>query len=93
MKLFLVLSAKGILTKGKNDTNNCFVTIALGKEKYQTSIKDKATKNVEWREECELYVNFYSNQSQNYSLNSISKSIYYTMIISDRYRSVVTVLN
>lgn len=46
-----------MLTKGKNGTNNCFVTIALGKEKYQTSIKEKATQNVEWREECELYVN------------------------------------
>ena len=53
----IVLNAKGVLTKGKNGTNNCFVTIALGKEKYQTSIKEKATQNVEWREECELYVN------------------------------------
>lgn len=55
---FLVLCAKGILTKGKNGTNNCFTTIALGKEKFATSIKDKATQTVEWREECELYVNF-----------------------------------
>lgn len=53
----VVLSAKGLLTKGKNGTNNCFVTIALGKEKYQTSIKEKAVQNVDWREECELYVN------------------------------------
>lgn len=51
-----VLSAKGILTKGKNGTNNCFVTIALGKEKFQTSIKEKSAQNVDWREECELYV-------------------------------------
>lgn len=53
---FLVLGAKGLLTKGKNETNNCFVTIALGKEKFQTSIKDKALKDVDWREECELLV-------------------------------------
>lgn len=58
MFFLIVLNAKGVLTKGKNGTNNCFVTIALGKEKYQTSIKEKATpENVEWREECELYVN------------------------------------
>lgn len=51
---FTVLAAKGLLTKGKNGTNNCFVTIALGKEKFQTSIKDKSNKDVDWREECEL---------------------------------------
>lgn len=50
----LVLGAKGLLTKGKNGTNNCFVTIALGKEKFATSIKEKAVTNVDWREECEL---------------------------------------
>jgi hypothetical protein len=32
------------------------VTIALGKEKYQTSVKEKATKDVEWHEECELLI-------------------------------------
>lgn len=51
---FTVLKAKGILIKGKNGTNNCFVTIALGKEKYQTTIQDKAKENVDWHEECEL---------------------------------------
>lgn len=35
-------------------TNNVFVTIGLGKEKFQTSVKDKATNIVEWREKCEL---------------------------------------
>lgn len=59
LRISIVLSAKGILTKGKNGTNNCFTTIALGKEKFATSIKDKATQNVDWREECELYVNFF----------------------------------
>lgn len=51
---FTVQRAKGLLTKGKNGTNNCFTTIALGKEKYQTSLKDNASPNVEWHEECEL---------------------------------------
>ncbi|EFN80693.1 Rab11 family-interacting protein 1, partial [Harpegnathos saltator] len=37
-------------------TNDCFVTIALGKEKYQTSVKEKAVKDVEWHEECELLI-------------------------------------
>lgn len=45
-----------MLTKGKHKTNDCFVTIALGKEKYQTSVKEKATKDVEWHEECELTI-------------------------------------
>jgi Rab11 family-interacting protein 1/2/5 len=35
-------------------TNDAFVTISLGKEKYQTSVKDKAADPVEWHEECEL---------------------------------------
>ena len=36
-------------------TNDAFVTIALGKEKYQTSVKEKATTEmVEWCEQCEL---------------------------------------
>lgn len=51
---FLVLRAKHLLIKGKNGSNNCFVTIALGKEKYQTTIKEKSLENVDWHEECEL---------------------------------------
>ena len=35
-------------------TNDAFVTIGIGKEKYQTSVKEKATENVEWCEQCEL---------------------------------------
>jgi len=49
-----VQKASGLLTKGKNNTNDCFVTIALGKTKYQTSVKEKAEPSVEWHEECEL---------------------------------------
>uniref|UniRef100_A0A182K965 Uncharacterized protein n=1 Tax=Anopheles christyi TaxID=43041 RepID=A0A182K965_9DIPT len=56
--------AKGLLIKGKGGTNNCFVIIALGKEKYQTSIKQKAPDSVMWNEECELQIPTQGNQAQ-----------------------------
>ncbi|XP_052855685.1 uncharacterized protein LOC128264312 isoform X1 [Drosophila gunungcola] len=56
--------ARGLLTKGKNGTNNCFVTIALGKEKYQTSVKDKAETSVNWNEECELKIPDQGNRAE-----------------------------
>nr|XP_014087560.1 rab11 family-interacting protein 1 isoform X1 [Bactrocera oleae]XP_036227543.1 rab11 family-interacting protein 1 isoform X1 [Bactrocera oleae] len=59
-----VQRAKGLLTKGKNDTNNCFVTISLGKEKYQTSVKEKAEMNVSWNEECELKIPDQGNRAE-----------------------------
>ena len=34
-------------------TNDAFVTIELGKEKFQTSVKEK-TEDPEWSEQCEL---------------------------------------
>ena len=46
--------ARGLNLKGKNGTNDAFVTIGLGKEKYLTSVKEKAGENVEWCEQCEL---------------------------------------
>lgn len=49
-----VQKAVDLITKGKNNTNDCFVTIALGKTKYQTSVKKKSEPSVEWHEECEL---------------------------------------
>ena len=51
---FSVKRAKGVNVKGKNGTNDALVTIALGKEKYQTSVKEKAVNPVEWCEQCEL---------------------------------------
>lgn len=59
-----VLGAKGLLTKGKNGTNNCFVTIGLGKEKFQTSVKEKVLKDVAWREECELTIPERGNRAE-----------------------------
>ena len=34
-------------------TNDAYVTIQLGKEKYQTSVKERSD-NPEWHEECDL---------------------------------------
>lgn len=59
-----VQRARGLLIKGKNGTNNCFVTIALGKDKFQTSVKHKATQNVEWLEECELRIPSQGNTAE-----------------------------
>uniref|UniRef100_A0A182PFB1 Uncharacterized protein n=1 Tax=Anopheles epiroticus TaxID=199890 RepID=A0A182PFB1_9DIPT len=59
-----VQRAKGLLIKGKGGTNNCFVIIALGKEKYQTSVKQKAPDSVLWNEECELQIPTQGNQAQ-----------------------------
>ena len=52
--LLTVKRSKGLNIKGKNGTNDCFVTIAMAKEKFQTSVKEKSTGDVEWCEQCEL---------------------------------------
>ncbi|CAH4031031.1 rab11 family-interacting protein 1 [Pieris brassicae] len=59
-----VQRARNLLIKGKNGTNNCFVTISLGKEKFQTSVKHKSTENVEWIEECELHIPSQGNTAE-----------------------------
>ncbi|XP_053698744.1 rab11 family-interacting protein 5 isoform X2 [Sabethes cyaneus] len=59
-----VQRAKGLLIKGKHGTNNCFVIIALGKDKYQTSVKEKAPDAVEWHEECELQIPTQGNRAE-----------------------------
>nr|XP_029715575.1 LOW QUALITY PROTEIN: rab11 family-interacting protein 5-like [Aedes albopictus] len=59
-----VQRAKGLLIKGKHGTNNCFVIIALGKEKYTTSVKEKAPEAVEWHEECELQIPSQGNRAE-----------------------------
>ncbi|KAF2369116.1 Rab-binding domain FIP-RBD [Trinorchestia longiramus] len=56
-----VQRAKGLLFKGKNETNDAFVVIALGKEKFQTSIKERAGDPVEWHEECDLEIPTHGN--------------------------------
>ncbi|XP_071440097.1 rab11 family-interacting protein 2 [Hetaerina americana] len=57
--------ARGLISKGKNGTNDAFVTIALGKSKYRTSVKDKSSDMVvEWHEECELPIPKQGNTAQ-----------------------------
>ncbi|XP_042206215.1 rab11 family-interacting protein 1-like [Homarus americanus] len=56
-----VQRAKNLNYKGKNETNDAFVVIALGKDKFQTSIKEKASSSVEWHEECELAIPSHGN--------------------------------
>ena len=48
-----VARSRGLNVKGKNGTNDAFVTIGLGKEKFQTSVKEKV-EDPEWCEQCEL---------------------------------------
>ena len=48
--------AKGLNLKGKGGSNDALVTIHLGKERFQTSVREKATDPVEWNEQCELSV-------------------------------------
>ncbi|OWA54465.1 putative Rab11 family-interacting protein 2 [Hypsibius exemplaris] len=51
-----VIRAKNLIPKSKNgETNNAYITIQLGKEKFETSVLEK-TKAPEWNEECELRV-------------------------------------
>jgi len=57
----LVKRAKGLNIKGKNGTNDAFVTISLGKEKYQTTVKEKCSDPVEWNEQCELPIPLHGN--------------------------------
>ncbi|VVC90556.1 unnamed protein product [Leptidea sinapis] len=59
-----VQRARSLLIKGKNGTNNCFVTISLGKDKFQTSVKHKSTENVDWFEECELRIPSQGNTAE-----------------------------
>ena len=35
-------------------TNDAFVTMALGKEKFQTTVVEQAASDVEWREQADL---------------------------------------
>ncbi|XP_077295941.1 rab11 interacting protein [Arctopsyche grandis] len=59
-----VQRAKRLLVKGKNNTNDCFVTIGLGKDKFQTSVKEKSTDNADWREECDLIIPAQGNKAE-----------------------------
>jgi len=60
----LVKRAKGLNIKGKNGTNDPFVMISLGKEKFQTSVKEKAGQLVDWAEQCELSIPSQGNTAE-----------------------------
>jgi len=60
----LVLQARGLNIKGKHGTNDAFVTISLGKEKFQTSVKEKSSSPVEWNEQCELSIPTQGNTAE-----------------------------
>jgi len=59
-----VCRVRGLLAKGKNGTNDAFVTISLGKEKFQTSVKQKSSPDLEWQEECELAIPTQGNTAE-----------------------------
>lgn len=80
-----VQRARGLLIKGKNGTNNCFVTIALGKDKFQTSVKHKATQSVEWLEECELRIPSQGNTAE------IVLKVYTEEIVKDHLLGQVSI--
>lgn len=60
----LVKRAKGLNVKGKNGTNDAFVTISLGKEKFQTSVREKSGAQAEWSEQCELIIPSQGNTAE-----------------------------
>merc|ERR1712165_538207 len=60
----LIKRARGLKIKGKDGTNDAFVIIGIGKEKYRTSVKEKSTKWVEWFEECELCIPRHGNTAE-----------------------------
>jgi len=60
----LVKRGKGLNIKGKNGTNDAFVTIGLGKEKFQTSVREKAGPGVDWGEQCELSIPTQGNTAE-----------------------------
>lgn len=52
----IVQKAKDLIIKGKEGTNDSYVVVQLGKERYMTSIKTKSINPV-WYEECDLMLN------------------------------------
>ena len=54
LQCILALSLYYFVLTNETGTNDAFVTISLGKEKFQTSVKQKSSPDLEWQEECEL---------------------------------------
>lgn len=50
-----VLRTKDLIVKGKNGTNDAFIIFSLGKQKFQSSTKEKVADQVlEWNEGCDI---------------------------------------
>ncbi|XP_059819374.1 rab11 family-interacting protein 1-like isoform X2 [Hypanus sabinus] len=49
----VVIRARGLRSKGKDGTNDAFVIMQLGKEKYSSSVAEKS-REPQWREEAEF---------------------------------------
>ncbi|XP_076450521.1 rab11 family-interacting protein 2-like isoform X2 [Babylonia areolata] len=73
---FTVLRARNLIAKGKAGNNDVFVTIQLGKEKYQTSTIKNAH-NPEWFEECDLPIPHLHSE--------IEVSVYHRGVLSDDF--------
>ncbi|GFG28449.1 hypothetical protein Cfor_00628 [Coptotermes formosanus] len=67
-------------------TNNAFVTIALGKEKYQTSVKEKALQDVDWHEECEMQIPKQGNVAE-----IVLTALHHNFIGVDEFLGVVNI--
>lgn len=80
--------ARNLIAKGKNGTNDAFVTIALGKAKYRTSVKDKSSDIVEWHEECELAIPKQGNTAQ-IVLTALHRNL---IGVADEFLGVVSIL-
>ncbi|XP_070565557.1 rab11 family-interacting protein 2-like [Ptychodera flava] len=50
-----VHQARHLMHKGRNGTNDAYVIMAMGKEKFQTSVVERTT-HPQWDEQCDLHV-------------------------------------
>lgn len=50
-----ILHTKDLIIKGKNGTNDAFIIFGVGKQKFQSSIKEKVSDQLlEWNEGCDI---------------------------------------
>ena len=82
----LVRSAKDLKIKGKDGTNNAFVTIDLGHNKFETSVKPGSKDMVEWYELCEMKIPKHANR-QTLILTAYHKNL----ISSDQFLGTISI--
>ena len=83
----LVRSAKDLKIKGKDGTtNNAFVTIDLGHNRFETSVKPGSKELVEWYEMCEMKL------PRNAHSQNLVLTIYHKNLVStDRFLGMVSI--